>query len=914
MKKSLIVIGIALFTYLFVGFLILPRLIRHYGELVLRDQFSEWATVEQVRFNPLVFRLWVENVNLPDGEGQPWVSVSEVELDVSALSFLKLYPVVDAVRVVQPSVVVRREAKTGQDMAASDVVAVSWQEQVEALVAAEIPEVQVRSLEVVDGRFEFIDLVNARPFSDTLNPINFTLSDFTTADVGENGFEVMAEGLSGVRFSLSGRVDVEARALTGRVDLEGLEMPDLSPYYEPMANFVVDAAVVDIGFNFEVNGRDVSDFVSVSEGHVRLGELSVSKGGRAGVVKVGEFLAEGLTLRYPNNEFGAERVSIAEGRTVALRDDAGVVNLLDLFILPAAEVKEDLGAAVQESIALRWRLNALEVRDYSIFWEDAYEGVGAEAAVHLDELRVGAISEDLSQAVDLEVSARLADLGTLMVKGALAPDISKGALELELKRVQLGMVREYAKVYAGLDVVEGSTDVTGRLFINETGAFCFEGDLNSEKVVANYLGDLELGFGYDAFSIHGVFVESEPLSVEVDMVELNAPYVDMARLAEFGDAGQAVEVKEVGAIEDDLEPDARPLDLVIGQVLLTDGSLEFIDQSVQPQVEVKIRDLQGVVEPFDLEPTSVSTVKVEGAINHAKVLLEGDLSPFAWMEETGLDLSINGLGLPVFSPYSGQTIGRSIANGMFSMESSIDIQGGELDAKNAIVLEQFSLGERVESEDAIRLPYDLALSLLKRPDGTIQMKLPVSGDLSDPKVGAGQLIVSAFVNLITKTAAAPFSLLGGLVGSETDISSARFEPNSSHLSAETMDRLNLLAKALQERPNLRLKLIPAFGEVDRLELARELMEASSAMEVAGRVTDATKTQGVAEPAEATVAETKQEDVLELVTPEMLQALGQARLDEVKQYLINVKGFSADRIAFSEAGEPQAQGSVLFELF
>ena len=109
----------------------------------------------------------------------------------------------------------------------------------------------------------------------------------------------------------------------------------------------------------------------------------------------------------------------------------------------------------------------------------------------------------------------------------------------------------------------------------------------------------------------------------------------------------------------------------------------------------------------------------------------------------------------------------------------------------------------------LSLPLDLALTLLKRPDGSMSLSLPLSGDLSKPNVSVGSIVISAFTGLIMKATTAPFALLSSVLGSEQDLSQVGFEPNRSNLSTESISVLNQLAQALADRPGLTTPCGPA---------------------------------------------------------------------------------------------------------
>jgi len=76
------------------------------------------------------------------------------------------------------------------------------------------------------------------------------------------------------------------------------------------------------------------------------------------------------------------------------------------------------------------------------------------------------------------------------------------------------------------------------------------------------------------------------------------------------------------------------------------------------------------------------------------------------------------------------------------------VSDSKLLGANKVVLNQMALGKTVESPDALDLPLELALAVLKDSDGVIDIGLPVSGDLNDPQFDYGAVIAKAIGNVL----------------------------------------------------------------------------------------------------------------------------------------------------------------------
>ena len=135
------------------------------------------------------------------------------------------------------------------------------------------------------------------------------------------------------------------------------------------------------------------------------------------------------------------------------------------------------------------------------------------------------------------------------------------------------------------------------------------------------------------------------------------------------------------------------------------------------------------------------------------------------------------------------------------------IDNRKLAASNKLVLDQLTFGDHVDSPTATKLPVRLAVALLKDRNGVIHLDLPIQGTLDDPKFSVWGVLVQIFVNLITKIVTAPFAVLGSLAGGAgggEQLAYIEFAPGHAELSPDAETKLRSLAKALADRPGLRL--------------------------------------------------------------------------------------------------------------
>ena len=251
----------------------------------------------------------------------------------------------------------------------------------------------------------------------------------------------------------------------------------------------------------------------------------------------------------------------------------------------------------------------------------------------------------------------------------------------------------------------------------------------------------------------------------------------------------------------------------IGPISLINGKVLFSDRFVKPNYSANLSELSGKLSAF-------SSVAPQGQPQLADLELRGRAEGTAALEILGklnplakpLALDIKGLvrdlELPPLSPYSVKYAGYGITRGKLSVDVSYRVlPNGQLTASNKLVLNQLSFGDKVMGAPN-SLPVKLAVALLADRNGVIDIDLPVSGSLNDPQFRLGPIIVKVILNLIGKAVTAPFSLLASAFGGGGDeLSAVAFAPGSALLSQPAMQGLDKVAKALVERPALKMTVV-----------------------------------------------------------------------------------------------------------
>jgi hypothetical protein len=184
-----------------------------------------------------------------------------------------------------------------------------------------------------------------------------------------------------------------------------------------------------------------------------------------------------------------------------------------------------------------------------------------------------------------------------------------------------------------------------------------------------------------------------------------------------------------------------------------------------------------------------------------------------------INYNIEKMRISDFNPYSKFYVAHAFVEGSLFYTSTNTIRNGKLKSTNVMSIKKIEVSKKMKGVGLYEMPLRLAITILTDRKGNIDLDIPVEGDLNDPTYKFGKIIWQIVKNLVVKAATAPFDLLAkAFGGNEEDIKYVRFDYLQKQFEARQMKSLDMISKALAEKPGLKVALVQVASHDSEKEL------------------------------------------------------------------------------------------------
>ena len=814
----LVVLGIA-------GFLIAPPLVKPYIMKKMSEALHRKASIEKISINPYAVSITLKKFSLEDpGKPKAFVAFDELYVNADLMSSLfRRALILKQITLTNPYVGISRKPEGSYNF--SDLLPKD-----EAKPDKEDKPFlfSLNNIQIINGNIDFEDA--PKKTNHTVRELNVSVPFISNIEYHLEKYvePKFSTNINNNKFELAGKTQpfLTSRATSFDINIQDIDIPYYLNYVPAKMNCQLKSARLDtnIKLNFIVN-EDKSPALTLN-GNVVLRDVILDDLKNNKILHLPSLNVNMTSVEPFVSNIHLARIAIESPELVIRRDKEGEINLLNLTKKQAEKLpQKEAAAASKKKSGFKFRVDDVLLYKADIIYMDSQPSDPVKLHFSPLSFKAANLSTEKGATGKVELEGILNKKGEFKDRVTLTLEPLSVDVQSDWKNIGIRAFQPYFTDKVKMDITRGTISSTGNfslsrnkkneLVIKCTGSVSVSNLAALDKAQSNdflkfkRLSLDKIKFGYNPFSLS---INTISLADFYTRIIIN-PDASLNVQDIFGDNQASKETaikkeeKKPVTAETKKKDNQETADIKIGKVVFKNGHIDFSDNNIQPNYSANMFNLTGSVTGLSSKEFSRADVALKGNLGYGSPIeIAGKINPLAKDLFVDLKVGFKDIELSPITPYSNKFLGYPITKGKLTFNVSYLIDKRKLDSQNKVLIDQLTFGEKVESPQAVKAPVTLAATLLTDRNGQINLDLPVSGSLDDPKFKVWSVIWQIIVNLITKAVTSPFALLSSLTGGGEELSFIEFDYGSAVISAEETKKISMIGKALNDRPNIKLDI------------------------------------------------------------------------------------------------------------
>ena len=415
-----------------------------------------------------------------------------------------------------------------------------------------------------------------------------------------------------------------------------------------------------------------------------------------------------------------------------------------------------------------------------------------------------------TEKTDFGIDLKFDNGGGLNVKLLYGMKSSEYDLSLVLTDFELDAIAPYLRQYLNINDFGGKLTAKLNLIGNTDHILevVAKGDVKISDVFATDQSDKRLA-AVRSITLEGINADTKKSDYYMKKLEVAGVNFDYEVFADHHTFDNLV--KGSSAPADTVETAAdtsssSPLHLLVDELVVTESSLNYLDHTMHHEVNVPVSNIDIRCNHFDPDaPISLGLKALVGESGELMANCDGSLTDFSNMK---LNVFLKNFKLTYASPYAVEYFAYPITDGVLSFASTNTLVNNNISSQNKVDIYNCQVDKKLKDFKAeYNIPMRAAVYILTDRKGNIQLDLPVSGNINDPTFSYRKIIFKTLCNLIVKVVTAPVDFLVKAINGEPDLfDDMAYDIRPQGLGSESSDRLNKIADAMKEKPELHLTI------------------------------------------------------------------------------------------------------------
>jgi len=694
-----------------------PPLLHHLAETQLSKLLDRPVSVGKISINPYTLRVDADQLHIAERDGKtPFVDVGHLHVNASWSSIFRRAPVIEELSIDAPRVHIVRTAE--QRFNFSDISdKLNQPENPPKPKSAEPARFVFANLQLTNGAIDFVDQPLGAQHKVEGLQIGVPFLASLPADVDIFVQPLLAASIDGAPLHFAGKTKPFADSLESNLNIkiDSLELPRYLGYVPGPLPVTVPHGKLTTDLTIDFQKPKTGAPVLRVHGTAGLDNLEVTDAKKAPLVAAKQVRATLADVRPLDNVFHLEALTLDGVRVDAARGPDGAINFAQLGGKPApAEAKpaKPDPTPTAKPKPLDVAISKLQLANSSVHWRDATTQPAADLT--LEDLRGDVAVRTLGAPTTFDVGAKLAQGGTLNVKGNTSLEKSNGELELKLDGVKLAGVGPYLRQAGAPQLQNGALSADGKVAL-DFGPDKF--NVRAEPLTAT-LADVSMApaSGKDtALRAKLLRADVKSFDLAARTIALNEVRADGLQLDALRkkdgtttltllDSPQPIAAKPVTPPAKANAPAEKPWAVTVQTLKLDNSAVGFEDQTNAHPVKVRVEPLNVVVQNASSDLGKPVNVQINAGLgSKGKLDVRGDVVP----QPLKADLRVNSqnLSLAGFDPYLDKSLNAAITSALLTMDGRLVLNQGKaltVNYQGNATLGNVRLQDRVSSDDFLR--------------------------------------------------------------------------------------------------------------------------------------------------------------------------------------------------------------------
>ena len=259
----------------------------------------------------------------------------------------------------------------------------------------------------------------------------------------------------------------------------------------------------------------------------------------------------------------------------------------------------------------------------------------------------------------------------------------------------------------------------------------------------------------------------------LDSVSLNHPYLKYERYDSldnlqnmFGKNGSNVKavtgdptkfnlIIEIGRYVQVIAKNFFRSNYKVNRLAIYKGDLKFNDFSINEKFTADLNPLYVVADSINKNHTRVNVSLKSGIKPYGNIAVTLSINP---KDSVDFDIQyhIEKIPVSIFNPYTITYTSFPLDRGTIDINGRWSVRNGLIESSNHLVILDPRVTKKIKRKDAKWIPVPLIMSFIRERGNVIDYKIPITGNLKNPKFHLKNVIFDLIKNIFVKPATTPY--------------------------------------------------------------------------------------------------------------------------------------------------------------